>query len=238
MSQELAVLYQVQVVDTETARVNGALAGLDSGEGLRAEIGAAESELAALLQRHHETEKESLDLDLELKSLEEKRTKFQGQLYGGSVRNPRQLSDLQEEVQMLSREIGKVEDRMLELMDALEGAREEIRAKAAHLADLRGRLEEVVEAYEGTGSRLRAELGELEEKRRGLSAQVTAGLLKRYEQIRARQANLGLVKVTGGSCPGCHISLPSETLKALKTERAPMTCESCGRLLFWDAPTE
>lgn len=235
MSQELAILYEVQQIDTEIASLKGTLAGLDSGAELEVGIAGAEAELASLLNRHHGTEKESLDRDLELKTLEEKRNKFRSQLYGGTVRNPRQLSDLEGEVQMLSREVGKIEDRMLEMMDSLEQERGGIREMEARLSELRARLQEVRDRFAATSSRLKGEVEDLESRRKALAAQVPHQLMKRYEQIRVRQGNLGLVKVTGGNCPGCRISLPSETLKALKADRGTLTCENCGRLLFWDS---
>lgn len=236
VSQELAVLYDVQKTDTEIASLKEALAGLDTGAELQSQIAAAEAELASLLARHHGTEKESRDRDLELKTLEEKRTRFRAQLYGGTVRNPRQLADLQEEVAMLSREIGKVEDRMLELMDSLESERTEIKGRESRLADLRERLRTVQEEYARVSERLRNDIGVLDDRRKDLAARVPQQLLKRYEQLRARQGNVGLVRVTGSNCPGCRIALASETLKALKADRGTLTCENCGRLLFWDSP--
>lgn len=236
MRAELALLYDLQQVDSELARLREVLAGLETGDALQAEIAAAEAQMASLLERHHGTEKESLDHDLELKTLEEKRTRFQRQLYGGTVHNPRQLADLQGEVEMLSREIGKLEDRILELMDALEQERSEIGAGEAHLAELRGRLQVVRDKHQSTGTRLRGELAALDERRRELAGRVPGPLLKRYEQIRARQANLGVVKVTATTCPGCRIALPSETLKALEADSGTQTCENCGRILFWEPP--
>jgi len=235
VSQELATLYEVQKTDTEIASLKEALAKLDSGAELQSQIAAAEAGLTSLLSRHHDIEKESLDRDLELKTLEEKRTKFRAQLYGGAVRNPRQLADLQGEVGMLSREIGKIEDRMLELMDALESQRAEIGERESRLAEMRDELRAVQERYAGTSERLRRELSDLEGRRKELAAQVPQQLLKRYEQIRPRQGNLGVVKVTGANCPGCRIALPSETLKSLKADRGTLICENCGRLLFWDS---
>lgn len=235
MSHDLAILYEIQKVDTEIAAVKDAMAALDTGVDLESQIAAEAAELASLVERHRGTERESLDHDLELKTLEEKRTKFRTQLYGGTVRNPRQLQDLQEEVGMLDREIGKTEDRMLELMDALESGRTETGERKGRLATMRERLRETQERYNSTTDRLRGEVGALDNRRKELAAQVPAQLLKRYEQIRVRQGNLGLVKVIGTNCPGCRVALPSETVKALKADRGTITCENCGRLLFWDS---
>src|SRR5574340_915958 len=165
VSQDLAILYQVQLLDTEIAALRQALAGLDTGAELEAEIAAAEVERTSLLSRHHATEAEAKDRDLALKTLEEKRAKFKSQLYSGTVCNPRQLTDLESEVQMLSREIGKIEDRMLELMEAVESERAELKEREARLAEMRARLAEVQERYASTSGRLRAETAEVEGKR-------------------------------------------------------------------------
>jgi predicted nucleic acid-binding Zn-ribbon protein len=233
VTEELRILYEVQQADSEIARRREALDALESGEDLERTMGETQSEIGTLEEQHRATEKDYLDCELELKTLEEKREKFQGQLYSGAISNPRQLSDLQEEVQMLTREIAKVEDRMLELMESLETERSEIDAREERVKEAGAELEEVRAKYETTGSRLRSEIQELAAKRAEQAARVNAQLLKRYEQIRARQGNLGLVKITDDTCPGCRIGLPSETVKALKAGRANLTCDNCGRLLLW-----
>jgi predicted nucleic acid-binding Zn-ribbon protein len=230
---DLAILHEVQQADTELARLRDALAGLDTGDELAAQIQEAQRELEGLLEQHRATEKDATDSELELKTLEEKKSKFERELYSGTVRNPRQLSDLQGEVAMLAREIGKVEDRILELMESLEGERSAIQQREAQIKDLEERLGTVRARYEDTGDRLQHDMAELETKRQERASHVRAQLLKRYEQIRTRQGNLGLVKLTGTTCPGCRITLPSETVKGLKAGRQDLTCENCGRMLFW-----
>ena len=234
MSDELAILYQVQQIDSELARFTDELSGLDTGEALQAEIEAAESEMKDLEAQHHSTERESTDCNLELSALEEKKAKFEAQLYGGAVHNPRQLADLQGETQMLSREIRKVEDRVLDLMEAMENQRAELDQGEQGLAEMKRRLAELRDSHEKASHRLRGEIAELESRRKGLASQVSPTLLKRYEQIRARQGNVGLVRVADGNCPGCRISFPSETLKRLKAGGSIQTCENCGRLLYFD----
>jgi predicted nucleic acid-binding Zn-ribbon protein len=236
--QELAILCLVQEADTEIARLSQALAGLDAGDALQAEVNSTEAEVAALREQHEVTERQQLDRELELKTLEEKRGKFRDQLYSGTVRNPRQLSDLQKEVQMLSEEISKIEDQILDLMEALEKQRSELADREQRLAELRAQLQTTREDHARTGGRLRSDIADQEAKRGALSEQVSPQLMKRYEQIRSRQGDLGLVRVGGDTCPGCRIAFPSDLIKALKRGSQVLTCENCGRLLFWDAGTD
>jgi predicted nucleic acid-binding Zn-ribbon protein len=238
LGEELAVLYDVQQADLEIARLKAALAGLDTGEEIRAQIGAAEEELAALQRQLQTSETEHRDRDLELKTLQEKRERFERQLYSGTVRNPRELSDLQGEVAMLTREGDRVELRVIELMLEVEQQRTQVAEKQATLAEMQERLGQVVAAFQTTAGRLQAEIAELEGQRRGLAARVGSQTLKRYEQIRARQNNLALVKVTSATCPACRVSLPSERLKAIKAGEAGETCDNCGRLLLWGGPAD
>lgn len=234
VSEAMKVLYRVQQGDTEIAGRETALAGLDDGAELADELAAAEADLARLQEQHRATDKDNLDCELELKALEEKKARFDRQLNAGTVRNLRQIQDLEGEVKMLSREIGKLEERMLELMEKLDAQNADIAGKEAELQAKREQLAEARSKFQGTGSRLRSEIAELRAEREQYAAQVEPTLLKRYEQIRARQANLGLVKVTRDTCPGCRIALPSETLKALRAGRSNLACDNCGRLLFWD----
>ncbi len=238
MSEQLAVLYEVQQADLEISRLKQALASLDTGEGLRAEIAAAEAGAAKLRKRLETLEAEHLDQTLEMETLIEKRSRFETQLYGGKVSNPRQLTDLQEEVNMLRREGDRVETRVIELMLELEQERADLAGQEAELAGQRARLQELLQQVDMTSRRLQAEIAEWEERRKGAAAQVNAHLLKRYDQIRVSKGNLGLARVTDQTCPGCRVAIPSERLKAIKAGRVGETCDNCGRMLMWGGTPE
>jgi predicted nucleic acid-binding Zn-ribbon protein len=238
VSEELSVLYKVQVADTEIARREQALATLDTGAELEREMAALRSELGQLGQAREAAENENLDRELEAKTLEEKRDRFQKQLYSGAVTNPRQLADLQNEVAMLAREIGKTDDCLLELMEEMERLRAEIAEREAKAAELEARVAETRGKHEKTSGRLREEIVELKLERKELAGHVSARLLQRYDQIRERSGGLGLVKVMDETCPGCHIGLPSETVKAMKAGREVQQCDHCARILVWGAEGE
>ncbi len=233
MSEELAVLYELQMVDSDIARLKAELAKLDTGLELKAEVTAADNEYKTLLNQHHISEAESRALELEIKTLQEKKTKFESQLYGGTVRNPRQLSDLQEEVEMLDREVMKLEDRELELMETLEGQRSQLARWDEDLSDKKARLRTVLATYQEKSSLVTEQVAALEGQRKEIAGRVDSRAARSVtNRFRARQGGVGLVRVTGDTCPGCRVTLASELQKELWTGRVGLTCDNCGRLLY------
>ena len=125
-----------------------------------------------------------------------------------------------------------MEDRELELMETLEGQRGQLARWDEELGDKKAKLRSVLANYAERSGRLLEQVAALEGQRKEIVPRVNGPLLKRYEQIRVRQGGLGLVRVTGDTCPGCRVTLASELQKELWTGRVGLTCDNCGRLLY------
>lgn len=63
-----------------------------------------------------------------------------------------------------------------------------------------------------------------------LEEEIDPSVLRRYERI-AEKYDRPLVPVRQGICYGCFVRFPTAKLSDLEAEE-PMTCESCGRLLY------
>ncbi|MDX1622610.1 MAG: hypothetical protein R3199_01345 [Gemmatimonadota bacterium] len=63
-----------------------------------------------------------------------------------------------------------------------------------------------------------------------LEKEIDPSVLRRYERIAAKY-DRPLVPVRKGICYGCFVRFPTAKLSDLEEEE-PMTCESCGRLLY------
>ena len=92
--ENVAALYELQEIDERIAREEREFAALDPGLGERAAAEAAQRELEAARQRLHSYEREMLDSELEMKSLEEKKKTHEEKMYGGLIRNPKELEDM------------------------------------------------------------------------------------------------------------------------------------------------
>ena len=78
-----------------------------------------------------------------------------------------------------------------------------------------------------------AEIEGLVGARAALATPIPAGLLDEYERIRAGSGGIGVARLSGATCTGCHLSLAAAEVDAIR--RAPADafnhCPDCGRLL-------
>jgi predicted nucleic acid-binding Zn-ribbon protein len=93
---------------------------------------------------------------------------------------------------------------------------------------------------DGRTDGLRRELADLSDavavkrdERLRVSKRVDPPTLSRYERILASKGDSAIADVTEGTCSGCRIKLPPQTVIEVRSGRRLMVCESCGRILFW-----
>ncbi len=179
---------------------------------------------------HAELAQRAIELDLE--ELREKIEPLEKKLYGGTVRSPKELADLELEDEALKRHRSGIEDQALEAMAATEEAQ-------AAAQEARKRLEEVEEARAAENLQLEAErrqaLTEIEalEARRGRqTGLIDPATLRLYEALRSGRQGRAVVRVERGLCQGCRISLPSNVLSRARSGSSLVQCTNCERILY------
>jgi hypothetical protein len=233
MNAQLKALYELQQVDLQIAAAQKALGALDKGDALRRQLSEAEKRLGALSEELRRSEADLRDNDLKLKTVEMKKKSFEDKLYAGQVTNPKELSSMEKEIEMLGRTRSKLDERILELYDVVERQQGEANKSERAAAELKQRLEQQTAQHETRSRELNSELEQLaRERQKALGGVTDRALLQRYETVRARYKDAGLAKVEDGKCGGCHISVTPYTVRMLKEDGQYQACESCGRILF------
>lgn len=225
-------LYELQQIDTATARVLAHRQALDDGAGVRAALAEARARLEGLRAEAAAAAVRTRALELEIQSLRAKRSRVEADLYSGRVGNPKELTAMTDEVAALARQQAQLEDEVLQLMERSEALDRQAHAAEAEVRAAEADLARLVAAFEQAAAAADAEIAALEARRRAHLAGIEEDLLRRYDRLRASKGGLAVVAVRGGVCDGCHVVVPERVVSRL--ERDPehlVACDGCGRLL-------
>ena len=154
----------------------------------------------------------------------------EGQLYGGKITNPKELSSLQHEVGTMKDKSDQLENKALEIIDRVEAAEESVAAANGELKKLEEEWQRQQKQLAADIAQLKSQLADLKQKRQQLSEEIESSAVALYEKIR-QQKKPPVAKVEQGICRVCRISLSASELQRARSGQ-PIQCGSCGRILF------
>jgi predicted nucleic acid-binding Zn-ribbon protein len=225
-------LYRLQNLDLELEtgqrHVSEIQASLGESEALR----QTRQALAAAAKEHRDWATGSRDLELEIESLNNKISASEKRLYSGSVTNPKELGDMQDEVASLKRRRGALEDELLEAMVYSEEAEATLEACRTTLADTEAHWQANEMASKDELSGLEARLAQAQDEREQLRQTIAADDLALYDHIRARYGSVAVVTLRDGVCGFCAVTPSSTKLKRIRSGRELLQCGNCGRILL------
>lgn len=236
MSREaIDQLLLVQERDTGLDRLRHQLEVLPARaerDAAQAAVDALDASIATQQAERDELARRQKRLDDEVETLGAKRKAHDEKLYGGSVTNARELQDLQEEIESLGRRITHLEDDELEIMELVEP----IEASLAELHDARAKqaaaLDEASARLAADEADLATQLATEQATRDELASTIPAALLTEYDQLRAGGGGVGIARLMGNQCGGCHLTLSAVEVATIRKHPDEVThCEECGRLL-------
>lgn len=226
-----ARLYELQAVDLEIAAKTQGLQDVEGrlgeSEALRAARTArveAQEALKAAEVRRRALEVEIEDINSHLSPVEKK-------LYGGTVRNPKELLDLQGEVSQFKSMIGQREDVLLQTFEAVEQAQRRLQESQAAWDETEKAWQVEQESLRQQQGTLQTELAALQAQRSERSALVDAASLSTYEWLRDTKQGRAVAPVARGICQACRVSLSLAEVQRARGGQAIVTCSSCGRIL-------
>lgn len=223
-------LYQLQEVDLELESTEQALNQITSQLGESEAVVRTRNRLALEQKRREDLERKQRSVEWEIDDLTSKLVAAEEQLYSGKIRNPKELTNLQHETDLLKSRRTQLEEKVLEIMDQVE-------LTTQNVANLNGELKVVEAEWQSRQQQLSVQmeqlktaLANLKPKRQLLAAGVEPQTIEVYHQLK-KQKGTAVAKVEQGTCCGCRISLPITELQRARSGSL-VRCSSCGRILF------
>jgi hypothetical protein len=214
-------------LDSRRASLDDAETRLGESDDL-VETRARAVELAAAQRAARATQK---DVELEADELKSKIGPAETKLYSGAIKNPKELADLQADIDQLKRHLSAVEDRDLEALGQLEAAENAHKAAAGELAELESSWKDEQAELTERMTTLRAEIAEYDAERSEQAAEIDPEMLRTYNHIRIAHQGRALAKLDRNLCTGCRISLPTNVVNKARIGNALVQCPNCERIL-------
>lgn len=236
MNPDLEKLIELEKVDREIVRLTDEVAALPRRvaaieEKLADDKAAVEHAKAAIKGNEAGRRK----LEAEIQTVQQKIVKYREQ--SSSVKTNEEYRALMHEVQFAEKEINGSEDKILELMIAMEAEEKSLKtAEAAMKAEMAEVEKEKAEAHTRTAEDEKL-LSELGEKQKQLRSGISDSALAHYDRVM-RQRKSAIAEARGQKCMACFVMLRPQTWEEIRTNGQIITCSSCGRILYYDPANE
>ena len=215
-------------LDVRRATLDDARARIGESDELlaaQAQLTEHQAALTAARSAQRQLEVEADDLRAKIGPVEQK-------LYGGSVRNPKELQDLQADVDQLKRHLSSIEDQDIAALAAVEEAERVAVTQQSVVATLESEWRAEQAELKESVQQLDVEIAELEGRRAEQSGAIDPEMVKTYDHVRFRHQGRGVAKVDRNVCLGCRIALPPLILNKARTANGFAQCPNCERILF------
>jgi uncharacterized protein len=190
-------------------------------------------ELAALQATEGDLKREQSKAEADVEQVRTRITRDRARLDAGQVSSPKELENLQSEIESLLRRQSDLEDVELEVMERLEGTQSRLGEATGERVTVTDDIQALTARRDEILADLAEQSGKAADQRAAVAAQEPADLIDLYEKLRVQHGGVGAAALRRGQCQGCHLTLNTVDLNAIRAA-APdevLRCEECRRIL-------
>lgn len=224
-------LYRLQEVELGILRLQqrlrqiaDLLANDEATQQAQGQVAAAQNHLNPLKTRLR-------NLEHDIQQNESKTRSTDQQLYSGSVKNPKEMQDMQQEIESLKRWHGELENMLLEAMMAAEEAETLLAEAETNLAALTASKGEEHRHLLDEQATLQAQVEEYKQRRQQVLREVTPENLKIYTTMKPRKNQQPVALMQGNTCSICGVAQTVAIEQEVRRGVKLINCSNCERIL-------
>ncbi len=175
--------------------------------------------------------------ELDLKTLESRIEKLEGQL--NTIKTNKEYALLKKEIDGFKADKGVLDDEILQAMLVIEEKEKEGQRFTGAVKDAEEALAGERRTAEAAIAEIDRESAALQAERDAAAARVDPDVLRVYDRIlNGKQDRVAIVPVDvsdgSGICQGCYVDITSHEINLLLIGRDVRVCKSCSRILYID----
>jgi predicted nucleic acid-binding Zn-ribbon protein len=229
-------LLELADIDAELGRIAHRRRGLPEHAEI-ADLTSRDAQLrdsiASMTAQLSDLRREQAKAEADVEQVRARIDRDQQRLDGGMVSSPKELENLQSEVQSLRRRQSDLEEIVLDVMERREGAQASLEGDTAQRGELGAELERVTARRDAALAELDEQAAKAGDRRAEVTDAIPADLLDLYDKLRAQHAGVGAAALRQQRCQGCNLTLNTVDLNAIRAapDDEVLRCEECRRIL-------
>ena len=191
-------------------------------------VETAKQRLKACQEARREQEKEAAVYQSRL-------SKFKDQL--SAVKTNKEYQAMQHEIETAQKELGVVEERVLERMMEADALTAEVKKDEQTLTAQQKAVEAEKKTLVEELATVEAALEEATAKRAARIASLPPQLVALFEQVSRARKGVAITTATrDGLCSACHVRLRPQVFQEIRRNDQIIQCGSCNRILYYIPP--
>ena len=229
---ESANLYHIQNIDTQLDKFAKRLCEIEKLLSNNAAMTLASKQFESSKAAFDEARKALNTAENNVEDLDLKIKQNENRLYGGGVKNPKELEDLQIEYNSLQNRRSTLEDIQLNMMIAYEEANDALVNAEKNLKQVEARMIEESAGLRGEVMQIEEKQAKLNVEREALIINVSKENLLQYNNLRVKKNGLAVAAVADDACSGCGSMIRPAKRQEAREGNSLANCSACGRILF------
>ena len=224
-------LYSLQKIDLEIDNLKLRLAEIEASLGETSELLESRERVVNCQKEIKTMTDKQKDMEFDTSDVQERVKSVKNKLYSGKIRNPKELENLQADLNYLEPVAEKREDELLQLLLEIEDAQVKLADAESNFSHVESEWERDQGIFLQEKESKVSKLSKLEKDRLKAGNGYDSSLLKLYDRLREMKSGRAVTTVQGSLCSECRISLPTSVLKKARTGQALVQCVSCERII-------
>ena len=176
-------------------------------------------------------QKKRRNLETELQDAKEKIEKYKRQL--NDVKTNKEYSSLLKEIEEANAKIDSLEEEIIGEMLSADDIEKEIKAASKKAEEVQAELSRKKDAIFQEKNKAEEKLKDIESEKEQLLPKIPSDQMKLYKQISRTKNGIVLSPVTEEFCTMCHMRVRPQMVNELIAKTQIITCENCGRILYY-----
>jgi predicted nucleic acid-binding Zn-ribbon protein len=171
-------------------------------------------------------------ISYEINNKKIKISQSEASLYNGSVKNPKELQDLQLEISSIKKTIRKLEDILLEVLIRVDQSEKYLEIQKEVFKNANSDFASQSSLLQGEQSTLNEKVQGLFSKRNTMITQIDKVNQSLYENLRKLKKGLAITKLQDEACGACGAGLTASQRQEARSASKLFICPSCGRIIY------